>query len=95
MQQKLAEAQAELAEAMFEGKAGGELVRLSLKGSGELVALALAPELLAEGDAETLADLVLAAHRDARFKLEQASSAVMQKAMGPLAGMAGMKGFGL
>jgi DNA-binding YbaB/EbfC family protein len=89
MQQKLETAQAELAATSFEGVAGSGLVTLALKGSGELVAVTIAPSLFAEGDGETLADLIRAAHADARAKIDTASAALMQNAMGPLAGMAG------
>ena len=92
MQQKLAQAQAEVAEASFAASAGGGLVSVTLKGDGEMTALSIQPDVFADGDAETLADLILAAHKEARAKVEAAGRAAMEKAMGPLAGLAGMKG---
>lgn len=92
MQQKLAEAQARLAESLYEGRAGGGLVTLSLRGDGELVALEIKQDLLTDADAETLADLILAAHKEAKANLDATSREVMQKTMGPLAGMAGLAG---
>jgi DNA-binding YbaB/EbfC family protein len=89
MQQKLEAAQAEMAARSFQGTAGAGLVSLALKGSGELTALTIAPSLFADGDAETLADLVRAAHADARTQIEAASAELMRSVMGPLAGMAG------
>jgi DNA-binding YbaB/EbfC family protein len=89
MQQKLQDAQAKLAETTVEGAAGSGLITLSLKGSGELVAVKIGEDLFKDGDAETLADLILAAHADAKTKLDAASQTLMQQAMGPLAGLAG------
>ena len=89
MQHKLQEAQGRLAETVVEGAAGSGLVSLSLKGSGELTGLRISEDVFKEGDAETLADLILAAHADAKKKLDAASQALMQQAMGPLAGLAG------
>jgi DNA-binding YbaB/EbfC family protein len=89
MQQKLQDAQAKLAETAVEGTAGSGLVTLSLKGSGELTAVRIGEDVFKDGDAETLADLILAAHADAKSKLDAASAALMREAMGPLAGLAG------
>ena len=41
------------------------------------------------GEAETLADLIVAAHADAKTRLDAESQRLMQEAMGPLAGLAG------
>ena len=89
MQAKLQDAQARLAETSVEGVAGAGLVALTLKGSGELVAVKIGEDVFKDGDAETLADLILAAHADAKGKLDAASAVLMQQAMGPLAGLAG------
>ena len=89
MQQKLQDAQAKLAETSVEGVAGSGLVTLALKGSGELTAVRISEDVFKDGDAETLADLVLAAHADAKAKLDAASEQAMRDAMGPLAGLAG------
>jgi DNA-binding YbaB/EbfC family protein len=89
MQSKLQNAQARLAETTVEGSAGSGLVTLSLKGSGELIAVKIGEDVFKDGDAETLSDLILAAHADAKAKLDAASQQLMQQAMGPLAGLAG------
>ncbi len=96
MQQKLEAAQAELAATSFEGHAGSGLVTLTMKGSGDLIGVRIAPSVFGEGDAEILGDLFRAAHADARRKIEAESGALMQKVMGPLAGLAGnLKGLTL
>ena len=89
MQAKLADAQARLQEMTVEGQAGGGLVRVTLKGTGAMVAVTIDDSLLAPGEGETLSDLLLAAHADAKAQLDAAGEKAMQEAMGPLAGLAG------
>jgi len=93
MQQKLQEAQARLAATVVEGSSGGGMVRVSLSGSGEMKAVAIDESLLQPGEAEVVADLVVAAHADAKRKLDQAQAEMMKEVAGPLAGMGlpGMK----
>jgi len=89
MQQDLAEAQQELAETPVEGSAGGGLVKATVTGAGELQGLVIAPEAVDPEDPETLADLVLAAVRDANA----AAQRLQEEKLGPLAqGLGGMPG---
>ena len=85
-------AQQELAEAEVEGTAGGGLVTARVNGQGELVDLTIAPAAIDPADpaetAQTVADLVLAAVRDAY----RAAAELQQQKMGPLAG--GISGLG-
>jgi nucleoid-associated protein EbfC len=90
MQGKLQAAQAKLAESSVEGTSGGGLVRLTLKGSGELAGLVIEESLIAPGEGEIIADLVIAAHADAKRKLDQAQADVMREVAGPLADLPGM-----
>ena len=92
LQQKLQDAQARLAETVVAGQAGGGLVKVTLKGSGELVTAAIDEGLLAPGEGEMVSDLLVAAHADAKRKLDAEQARVMQDAMGPLAGLAGGMG---
>ena len=93
MQQKLAGAQAKLAELEIEGTSGGGVVKLVLKGSGELARLDLDESLMAPGEGEVVADLIVAAHADAKRKLDAAQAEMMRQAAGPLAGLPGMPKF--
>ena len=43
--------------------------------------------LLVAGEGEILADLVMAAHADAKRRLDEINSALMKEAAGPMAGM--------
>lgn len=87
MQQKLADAQAKIAELSVEGTSGGGMVKVTLKGTGELARVDLDESLMQPGEAEVVADLVVAAHADAKRKLDQAQSEMMREAAGPLAAM--------
>jgi DNA-binding YbaB/EbfC family protein len=87
MQQKLADAQARLAELSVEGTSGGGMVKVTLKGTGELARVDLDDSLMQPGEAEVVADLVVAAHGDAKRKLDQAQADMMREAAGPLAAM--------
>ncbi len=85
MQEKLMSAQQELSDAHVQGTSGGGLVTATVNGQGELVDLTIRPEAIDPADpaetAETLADLVLAAVRDAN----RAVGELQQEKMGPLA----------
>ncbi len=82
MQQRLMAAQDELAAVEVSGTAGGGLVTATVNGTGELLALTIDPRAIDPQDPETLADLVVAAVRDAS---REASDLAAQR-MGPLAG---------
>ncbi|NNG19661.1 YbaB/EbfC family nucleoid-associated protein [Naumannella sp. ID2617S] len=70
MQAQMQQAQEEMAEAEFEGSAGGDLVQATLTGTGEIKALVIKPEACDPEDTEALADLVIAAIRDASHKVQ-------------------------
>ena|SRR5690606_30924668 len=87
MQQKLADAQAKIAELTVEGTSGGGMVTVVLKGTGELASVKLDESLLAPGEGEVVSDLIVAAHADAKRKLDAKQADLMRDAAGPLAGM--------
>jgi len=62
------EMQGELAAESVEGSAGGEMVRVTATGAGQLTDIVIAPEVVDPDDVEMLQDLVLAAVRDATEK---------------------------
>lgn len=89
MQQDLAAAQQELAEAQVDGSAGGGLVKATVSGSGELQALQIDPKAVDPDDTETLADLIVAAVHNAN----EAAQQLQQSKLGPLTqGLGGMPG---
>ena len=87
MQQKLQDAQTKMAESAASGSSGGGLVTVALRGAGEVTAVTIDDSLLVPGEGEILADLIVAAHADARRKLDEINSALMREAAGPMAGM--------
>ncbi len=95
MQDGMARAQQQLAESTVQGTAGGGLVTATLTGAGELIGLNIDPSVVDPADTETLADLVIAAVRDARHEVEELTEELMGPltgGLGDLAGGLGMPG---
>ncbi len=84
LQEKMQQVQEEIAALRAEGKSGGGLVGITLGGKGDLVAIAVDPSLLKPDDREMLEDLIVAAHSEARAKLEAATQEKMQALAGGL-----------
>ena len=82
MQEQLMAAQDELASRQFEGTAGGGVVTATVTGGGNLIGLAIDPSVIDPGDAEMLADLVVAA-------VNQASKAAADAASEQMGGLTG------
>ena len=53
---------------------------LTLNGKGEMVGLKIDPSLLKPGEAEILEDLIVAAHNDAKAKVEALMKEKMESA---------------
>jgi DNA-binding YbaB/EbfC family protein len=70
MQAKFQAMQEEIAGMEASGQAGGGLVQVTLSGKFEMKALKIDPSLFKEDQVEILEDLILAAHNDAKVKLE-------------------------
>jgi len=93
MQQQLLEAQAQAAEAVVEGQAGGGVVKIEVTGGMEFRSVTIAPEAVDPADVELLQDLVLAALNDAMDgigRLQQASMGGLD--LGAMGGMLGLGG---
>ena len=75
MQAKFEAMQDEIATLEATGQAGGGLVTVTLSGKFEMKSLKIDPSLFKEDEVEILEDLLLAAHNDAKGKVE----AVMQQ----------------
>jgi hypothetical protein len=91
MQSKMEEMQEALSRLELTGEAGAGLVRLTMNGKGELRSLTIDPKVVDPADTEMLQDLIVAAHRSAKEKIEAASQAEMQKLTGGLQLPPGMK----
>jgi DNA-binding YbaB/EbfC family protein len=89
MQEEMAKAQDELAKETVEASVGGGMVKVKASGSGEIVEITIAPEVIDPDDPEGLADLVLAGVNQALKN----SQDLMQSKLG--GAMGGLKGLGL
>jgi nucleoid-associated protein EbfC len=89
VQQQLMEAQESLANSEVHGQAGGGLVQITMRGSGEVIAVAIDPKVVDPSDIETLQDLIVGALADASKQV----TILAQTRLGPLAG--GLGGLGL
>ena len=82
MQQRLLEAQQHLANAEVRGRAGGGLVEVTVKGSGEVIGVKIDPKVVDPADVETLQDLIVGAMSDASKQVTK----MAQERLGALAG---------
>ena len=91
IQSKMQEMQEQLTHLELSGEAGAGLVRVTLNGKGEMRSLTIDPKVVDPSDTEMLQDLIVAAHRAAREKIDAASQTEMQKVTGGLQLPPGMK----
>jgi DNA-binding YbaB/EbfC family protein len=84
LQSRMAEMQAEMERTRVEGQSGGGLVVLTLNGKGELVGVKIDASLLKPDEVEILEDLIVAAHTDAKAKVERLLQEKMQSLTGGL-----------
>lgn len=91
MQAKFEALQQEIAALEASGTAGGGLVSVTLGGKGEMKALKVDSSLFKEDSVEILEDLILAAHNDAKTKVEAVMQAKTQELTAGLPIPPGMK----
>lgn len=82
MQQAVMAAQAEIAATDVAGEAGGGLVKVTIKASGEVQSLQIDPKVVDPEDVETLQDLIVGAVNNAMANAQQLAA----EKLGPLAG---------
>jgi len=82
LQEKMQQMQAGLAEIEVMGSSGGGLVTVTLTGKGDMARVSIDPSMVKPDDAQILEDLLIAAHADAKSKLE----AELARKMGELTG---------
>ncbi len=93
LKSKMEAMQAELDRLEVEGSAGGGLVALTISGKGELRGTRIDNSLLKPDQKEIIEDLIVAAHADARRKLETMLAEKMQTMTGGLPLPPGLKLF--
>lgn len=91
MQQKMEDMQAALEAMSVEGSAGAGMVVVTMTGKTEMRSIRIDPKLADPADTEMLQDLIVAAHADAKRKIETMAAEEMQKVTGGLNLPAGMK----
>jgi DNA-binding YbaB/EbfC family protein len=91
MQARMQEMQSKLEGMEVEGAAGAGLVTVTMNGKGGLQKVRIDPKLADPADMEMLEDLIVAAHRDAKNKIEAMTQEEMQKVTGGLQLPPGMK----
>lgn len=70
LQEKMEGLQAEIEELEADGESGGGLVKVTLSGKGHMKSLSIDPSLIKEDEAEILEDLIVAAHTQAKARVE-------------------------
>jgi DNA-binding YbaB/EbfC family protein len=84
MQARMQDMQARLEQATVIGQSGGGLVRMTLNGKGALKSVMIDPTLLKTEEKEILEDLIIAAHGDAKSKMENLIADQMKELTGGL-----------
>ncbi len=93
LQGRMAEMQGELNTLECKGTSGAGLVTVTLNGKGDMKGLEIDASLIKPDDAEILEDLILAAHSDARTKMESQLQDKMKDLTGGLPIPPGLKLF--
>ncbi|WP_137179157.1 YbaB/EbfC family nucleoid-associated protein [Roseomonas sp. AR75] len=94
MQSRMQEMQAKLEAMEVEGASGAGMVKVTLSGKGDLRRVTIDPSLMTADEKEVLEDLLVAAHADAKQKVESTMAEEMQKATAGLnipGGLGGLK----
>lgn len=91
MQAKMAEMQAKLEAMEIEGSAGAGMVTVTLSGKGDMKRVKIDPKLADPAEMEMLEDLVVAAHAEAKRRIEAAMAEEMEKVTGGMQLPGGMK----
>lgn len=86
MQEQMMKAQEELETAEVVGKAGGEMVTVTMNGKKEIKSIKLNKAAVDPDDVEMLEDLIIVAIKDASAKADELS----KDKMGPMGGLGGL-----
>jgi len=93
MQGRIQEMQGELDTLEVKGTSGAGLVTVTLNGKGDMKGLDIDPSMVKPDEAEILEDLIVAAHNDAKTKMEAMLQDKMKDLTGGLPIPPGMKLF--
>ena len=84
MQERMAEAQSELADRTLEATAGGGKVKVTATGAGDIVSIKIDPQVVDPEDVDFLEGLVLTAVKQALSDAKELAGAEMGKLTGGL-----------
>lgn len=92
MQARMQKMQEEIADMEVTAQSGGGLVSVTLNGQGLIKAIKIDPSLVKPEEAEIIEDLIMAAHNEAKAKIE---TAIAEKTQEMTAGLPIPPGFKL
>ena len=84
MQAKMGEMQERMDQTEVTGQSGGGMVEITLNGKGTMLGLKIDPTLIKADEAEVLEDLIVAAHNDAKTRVENKVQSEMADLTGGL-----------
>jgi nucleoid-associated protein EbfC len=82
MQMKMKKTQEELATKEYEASSGGGAVKVKVNGNQQIISLTIDPEVLKDGDAEMLQDMIMSATNEAIKTAKDTSAKEMEKITG-------------
>ena len=91
MQSRMADMQAKLEQATVTGQSGGGMVKVTMNGKGAMAGLEIDPTLMKPEEKDILEDLVIAAHSDAKNKVEAMMAEEMKSVTGGIPLPPGLK----
>ena len=89
LEAKMKESQEKIKNIQVQGISGGNAVKVTLNGDGEMIKLEISPDIIKE-EKSIIEDLIVAAHNNAKSKLKNKTSEEISKATGGL-GIPGFK----
>ena len=81
LETKMKESQENIKKILVVGVSGGDAVKVTLNGEGEMMKLEISDQLMTE-EKEIIEDLILAAHNNAKSQLKSKTSEEISKAAG-------------
>ena len=94
LQSRMEDMQKEMVELEVDGTSGAGLVTVTLNGKGDVRNVQIDPSLIKPDEAGVLEDLIMAAHQDAKSKVEVTMQEKMKDMTGGLPLPPGMNPFG-
>ena len=91
MQTRMGDMQTKLEAITVTGQSGGGLVKVTMNGKASVQSVSIDPSLMTADEREILEDLLVAAHADAKNKVEVIAAEEMQSITGGLPLPPGMK----